>query len=71
MAQLECDAFSGTALQEASFRLNLKRHSPEVTLTLDLLKAGKRFHAPVSFDSDTGKLGLIKHNLFKYFTFSS
>ena len=28
----------------------------EVNLTLDVLKAGKRFHATVSFDSDTGEL---------------
>ena len=70
VTRLERDASSGTALQETSFWLNLenalnkihqKRHSPEVTLTLDVLKAGKRFHATVSFDSDTGKQRLIKH----------
>ena len=74
VTRLERDASSGTALQETSFWLNLenalnkihqKRHSPEVTLTLDVLKAGKRFHATVSFDSDTGKLGLIKHRLIQ------
>ena len=63
MTRLERDASSGTALQEISFWLNLenalnriqrKRDSPEVNLTLDVLKAGKRFHATVSFDSDTG-----------------
>jgi hypothetical protein len=50
-------------LQEISFWLNLerallriqeKRESPEVALTLDVLKHGKRFHATVSFDTDTG-----------------
>ena len=30
------------------------RDSPEVQLTLDILKHGKRFHATVSFDTDTG-----------------
>ena len=63
VTRLERDASSGTALQEISFWLNLenalnriqrKRDSPEVNLTLDVLKAGKRFHATVSFDSDTG-----------------
>lgn len=64
MTKLERDASSGTALQEITFWLNLenalnkihrKRNSTEVNLTLDVLKAGKRFHATVSFDSDTGK----------------
>ena len=64
VTRLERDASSGTALQEISFWLNLenaldkihqKRNSPEVNLTLDVLKAGKRFHATVSFDSDTGQ----------------
>lgn len=64
VTRLERDASSGTALQETSFWLNLenalnkiliKRNSPEVELTLEVLKAGKRFHATVSFDSDTGE----------------
>ena len=64
VTRLERDASSGTALQEISFWMNLehaldkihlRRHSPEVQLTLDLLKAGKRFHATVSFDADTGE----------------
>eukprot|EP00731_Ephydatia_muelleri_P024350 Em0016g621a len=63
VTKLDRDASSGTALQEISFWLNLetalakiqaKRDSAEVTLTLDVLKAGKRFHATLSFDSDTG-----------------
>ena len=62
---MERDASSGTALQEITFWINLenalnkihrKRNSPEVNLTLDVLKAGKRFHATVSFDSDTGNV---------------
>lgn len=64
MTKLERDASSGTALQEITFWINLenalnkihrKRNSMEVNLTLDVLKAGKRFHATVSFDSDTGE----------------
>lgn len=62
VTKLDRDASSGTALQEISFWLNLdralsriqeKRDSPEVALTLDILKKGKRFHATVSFDADT------------------
>ena len=62
VTKLERDPSSGTALQEISFWLNLerallriqeKRESPEVALTLDILKKGKRFHATVSFDADT------------------
>lgn len=57
------DPESGTALQEISFWLNLeralhriqeRRESLEISLTLDILKHGKRFHATVSFDTDTG-----------------
>ena len=64
VTQLERDPSSGTAMQEIRFWLNLeralqkiseKRESAEVKLTLDVLKKGKRFHATVSFDSDTGK----------------
>lgn len=63
VTKLDRDPSSGTALQEISFWLNLeralhriqeKREAPEVTLTLDILKHGKRFHATVSFDTDTG-----------------
>ena len=63
VTKLDRDPSSGTALQEISFWVNLerallkiqdKRESLEVTLTLDILKAGKRFHATVSFDLDTG-----------------
>lgn len=60
---MQRDVSSGTALQEISFwvsmdhalnRILAKRDSPEVVLTLDVLKAGKRFHTTLSFDSDTG-----------------
>ncbi|XP_057661058.1 dynein heavy chain, cytoplasmic isoform X2 [Diorhabda carinulata] len=63
VTKLDRDPSSGTALQEISFWLNLeralhriqeKRESMEVALTLDILKHGKRFHATVSFDTDTG-----------------
>lgn len=63
VTKLDRDPSSGTALQEISFWLNLeralhriqeKRESLEVSLTLDILKHGKRFHATVSFDTDTG-----------------
>lgn len=63
VTKLDRDPSSGTSLQEISFWLNLeralhriqeKRESIEVALTLDILKHGKRFHATVSFDTDTG-----------------
>ncbi|XP_067011460.2 dynein heavy chain, cytoplasmic isoform X2 [Anabrus simplex] len=63
VTKLDREPSSGTALQEISFWLNLeralhriqeKRESLEVALTLDILKHGKRFHATVSFDTDTG-----------------
>eukprot|EP00105_Crassostrea_gigas_P045649 XP_019929797.1 PREDICTED: cytoplasmic dynein 1 heavy chain 1 isoform X11 [Crassostrea gigas] len=63
VTKLDRDPASGTALQEISFWLNLerallriqeKRESPEIVLTLEILKHGKRFHATVSFDTDTG-----------------
>ena len=64
MTKLDRDPASGTALQEISFWLNLerallkiqeKRESYDIALTLDILKHGKRFHATISFDTDTGK----------------
>ncbi|XP_065684969.1 cytoplasmic dynein 1 heavy chain 1 isoform X1 [Hydra vulgaris] len=68
VTKLERDPASGNALQEISFWLNLekalhriedKQESPEVKLTLDILKFAKRFHAIVSFTNDTGlKQGL-------------
>lgn len=63
VTRLDRDPASGTTMQEVSFWLNLeralhqikdKRDGIDITLTLDVLKHGKRFHATVSFDSDTG-----------------
>ncbi|CAI8028625.1 Cytoplasmic dynein 1 heavy chain 1 [Geodia barretti] len=63
VTRLKRDASSGTALQEISFWMNLEhtlskihslRHSPEVQLIFDVLKARKRFPAIVSFEADTG-----------------
>ncbi|BHF62050.1 Cytoplasmic dynein 1 heavy chain 1 [Sparganum proliferum] len=63
VTNLDRDPSSGTALQEITFWLNLeralariqeKRESLEITLTLEILKHAKRFHATVSFDADTG-----------------
>jgi dynein heavy chain 1 len=72
VTRMERDPSVGTALQEVSFWLNLERallniqemrDSSEVQLTLDILKHGKRFHATVSFDTDTGlKQALAKVN---------
>lgn len=65
VTKLDRDPASGTALQEISFWLNLeralqriqeKRDSLEISLTLEILKHGKRFHATLSFDTDTGRL---------------
>lgn len=76
MTKLDRDPSSGTALQEISFWLNLerallriqeKRESPEIVLTLEILKHGKRFHATVSFDTDTGK---FLEPVFKPFFFN-
>ncbi|CAF3632269.1 unnamed protein product, partial [Adineta steineri] len=63
VTKLERDPSTGSAMQEITFWLNIERAlykiqeqmtSPEVLLTLDALKIGKRFHATISFDSDTG-----------------
>ena len=60
---MDRDASRGTTAQEISFWVNLEaalsklhtvRHSPAVKLTLDVLKAGRRFHATLSFDVDIG-----------------
>ena len=63
VTKLERDLSTGSAMQEVTFWLNIERalhkiqeqmSGPEVLLTLDALKLGKRFHATISFDSDTG-----------------
>ncbi|VDP20010.1 unnamed protein product [Schistosoma margrebowiei] len=77
--KLDRDPSSGTALQEITFWLNLerslfriqeKRESLEVTLTLDILKHAKRFHALVSFDTDTAteldKIRLAVQSIFTH-----
>lgn len=75
VTKLDRDPSSGTALQEISFWLNLerallkiqdKRESLEVSLTLDVLKHGKRFHATVSFDTDTGESLLLIVLIMEY-----
>lgn len=81
VTKLDRDPASGTALQEISFWLNLeralnriqeKRESPEVLLTLDILKHGKRFHATVSFDTDTGGWQPVEKNYpLAHFTFAA
>jgi len=68
VTKLERDPTSGTTLQEINFWVNLersllklqeKRDSLEIELTLDILRHGKRFHATVSFDTDTGLKGAL------------
>ncbi|CAK5084784.1 unnamed protein product [Meloidogyne enterolobii] len=63
VTNMDRDPSSGTALQEATFWINLEKalnkittlhDSIEVITTLDVLKAGKRFHVTTSFESDTG-----------------
>ncbi|KAK6094055.1 dynein heavy chain [Batrachochytrium dendrobatidis] len=60
---LDRDPESGSARQEIEFWIALERalnhidlqlHSDEILLTLDTLRAAKRFHATVSFLADTG-----------------
>ena len=72
VTKLDRDPASGTALQEISFWLNLERallriqdirESPDIALTLDILKHGKRFHATVSFDTDTGTVDVTLTSL--------
>ena len=72
VTKLDRDPASGTALQEISFWLNLERallriqdirESPDIALTLEILKHGKRFHATVSFDTDTGNFILLLKKL--------
>jgi len=46
-------------LEKALHRIEEKQQSPEVKLTLEILKHSKRFHAIVSFTNDTGKRNFI------------
>uniref|UniRef100_A0A915D7E3 AAA+ ATPase domain-containing protein n=1 Tax=Ditylenchus dipsaci TaxID=166011 RepID=A0A915D7E3_9BILA len=68
ITKLDRDPSSGTSLQETTFWMNLERalsrinnmrESDEVMLTLEALKLGKRFHATISFDADTGLKEMI------------
>ncbi|CEH14594.1 dynein heavy chain cytosolic [Ceraceosorus bombacis] len=63
VTRLDRDVSSGTASQEINFWLSMERaqdhieqqlRSEPITLTLDILKHAKRFHATVSFLADTG-----------------
>lgn len=63
ITKISRDPHSGSATQEINFWLSMEtelKHiedqlqGPGVTLTLDVLKNAKRFHATVSFLSDTG-----------------
>ncbi|GAA97827.1 uncharacterized protein L969DRAFT_96169 [Mixia osmundae IAM 14324] len=76
VTRLNRDVTSGSASQEINFWLSMERaledienqlKSDPVTLTLDILKHAKRFHATVSFIADTGLKEatdlVIKYNL--------
>ncbi|KAJ2558174.1 dynein heavy chain [Coemansia sp. RSA 1933] len=63
VTKLDRDPGSGTTSQEINFWLSMERalerieeqlQSDEIQLTMDVLKAAKRFHATVSFRTDTG-----------------
>lgn len=63
ITKLDRDVPSGTASQEINFWISMERalegikaqlKSDPIVLELDVLKHAKRFHATVSFDSDTG-----------------
>ncbi|KAJ1798747.1 dynein heavy chain, partial [Coemansia sp. RSA 2399] len=63
VSKLDRDPGSGTTSQEINFWLSMERalerieeqlQSDEIVLTMDVLKAAKRFHATVSFRTDTG-----------------
>jgi dynein heavy chain 1 len=59
VTRLDPDPSTGTTMQEISFwhnmdralhALKVQRDSPEISLTLEVLKLGKRFHATVGFE---------------------
>ncbi|KAJ2157684.1 dynein heavy chain [Coemansia sp. RSA 552] len=63
VTKLDRDPASGTTSQEINFWLSMERaleriedqlQSDEIVLAMDVLKAAKRFHATVSFRTDTG-----------------
>lgn len=74
ITKMERDPNSGTAIQETTFWMNLERalsrineirESDEVVLTLEALKMGKRFHATISFDADTGNFYYVVKLFFE------
>ena len=79
VTQMDRDPASGTTLQEVTFWGNLERAlhhiindlrlTDEVALTIQALKSGKRFHATVTFESNTGYKFVSKNS--KYSTKSS
>eukprot|EP00043_Microstomoeca_roanoka_P020037 m.234910 g.234910 ORF g.234910 m.234910 type:complete len:4574 (+) comp17091_c0_seq1:164-13885(+) len=69
VTKLDRDPATGSAMQEVSFWRNLgtalqtlkkQRESPSVTLTIAILQHGRRFHATMSFDQDSGLDAKIK-----------
>lgn len=63
VAKMQRDAATGSATQEINFWLGMEKvlndaqqqlQSPEIQLTLDLLKNARRFLATMSFEADTG-----------------
>lgn len=63
VTKLDRDPASGTTSQEINFWVSMERalerieeqlQSDEIVLTMEVLKAAKRFHATVSFRTDTG-----------------
>ncbi|CEM16453.1 unnamed protein product [Vitrella brassicaformis CCMP3155] len=63
VTRLSRDPTTGSAMQEINFWLGLERalnhahqqlQTPEIELTLNLLKQAKRFLATISFEADTG-----------------
>ena len=63
VTQMDRDPAIGTTLQEVTFWVNLEktlnninelRETEEVAVTMEALKLGKRFHATVTFESNTG-----------------
>lgn len=68
VTKMSRDVASGTASQEINFWLSMERalegidaqlRGDEVVLALDILKHAKRFHATVSFLTDTGLVEAI------------
>ncbi|CAH1756141.1 13650_t:CDS:10 [Entrophospora sp. SA101] len=74
VTKLSRDPASGTAIQEINFWLSMETalagvdeqlKSDQISLTLDILRTAKRFHATVSFIADTG-LKEATEKVYKY-----